>query len=105
MPPRTHRQATAAHLSASIAHELNQPLGAMLNNAEAAALIINSPSPSLDEIKGLIDDIKRDDQRAAEVIMRLRRLLAKGAFDPQEVDVNEVVRDVLQDCVRAGRRP
>ena len=42
-----NRQATAGHLSASIAHELNQPLGAILNNAEAAALIINSPSPSL----------------------------------------------------------
>ena len=91
-----NRQATAGHLSASIAHELNQPLGAILNNAEAVALIINSPSPSLEEIKTIVDDIKRDDQRAAEVIKRLRRLVTKGAFDPQEVDVNEAVREVLQ---------
>jgi signal transduction histidine kinase len=90
-----NRQATAGQLSASIAHELNQPLGAILNNAEAAALIIDSPSPNLQEIKTIIDDIKRDDQRASEVIKRLRRLLTRGAFDPQEVDLNEVVREVL----------
>ena len=60
-----NRQATAGQLSASIAHELNQPLGAILNNAEAAALIIDSPSPDLEEVKTIIGDIKRDDQRAA----------------------------------------
>ena len=91
-----NRQATAGQLSASIAHELNQPLGAILNNAEAAALIIESPSPDLEEIKTIINDIKRDDQRASEVIKRLRRLLTRGGFDPQEVDLNEVVREVLQ---------
>ena len=66
-----NRQATAGHLSASIAHELNQPLGAILNNAEAAALMVASPSPNLEEIKAILDDIKRDDQRAGEVIKRL----------------------------------
>ena len=91
-----NRQATAGHLSASIAHELNQPLGAILNNAEAAALMIASPSPDLEEIKTILDDIKRDDQRASEVIKRLRRLLTRGGFEPQEVDVNDVVREVLQ---------
>jgi C4-dicarboxylate-specific signal transduction histidine kinase len=91
-----NRQATAGHLSASIAHELNQPLGAILNNAEAAAMIIDSPSPDLEEIRAIISDIKRDDQRASEVIKRLRRLLTRGSFDPQEVDLNEVVREVLK---------
>ena len=91
-----NRQATAGQLSASIAHELNQPLGAILNNAEAAALMIKSPSPNLEEIETIIDDIKRDDQRASKVIKRLRRLLTRGVFDPQEVDLNEVVREVLQ---------
>jgi hypothetical protein len=66
-----NRQATAGQLSASIAHELNQPLGAILNNAEAA-----------EEVKTIIDDIKRDDQGASEVIKRLRHLFARGVFDP-----------------------
>ena len=91
-----NRQATAGQLSASIAHELNQPLGAILNNAEAAALLIKSPSPNLQELETIIDDIKRDDERASKVIKRLRRLLTRGAFDPQEVDLNEVVREVLR---------
>ena len=91
-----NRQATAGQLSASIAHELNQPLGAILNNVEAAALMIKSPSLNLEEIETILDDIRRDDNRASEVIKRLRRLLTRGAFDPQDVDLNEVVREVLQ---------
>ena len=91
-----NRQATAGQLSASIAHELNQPLGAILNNVEAAKLMVASPSPNLEEIKTILDDIKRDDERASKVIKRLRRLLTRGEFDPQEVDLNKVVRDVVR---------
>jgi C4-dicarboxylate-specific signal transduction histidine kinase len=91
-----NRRATAGQLSASIAHELNQPLGAILNNVEAAALMLVSPSPNLEEIKTVLDDIKRDDERASKVIKRLRRLLTQGVFDPQEVDLNKVVREVVR---------
>ena len=100
-----NRRSTAGQLSASIAHELNQPLGAILNNVEAAALMINSPSPNLAEIETILDDIRRDDRRAAEVIKRLRRLLTRSVFDPQEVDLNEVVREVLDilSAQAAGR--
>jgi len=91
-----NRQATAGQLSASIAHELNQPLGAILNNAEAAALLIKSPSPNLKELETIIHDIKRDNERASKVIRRLRRLLTRGSFDSQEVDLNKVVRDVVR---------
>ena len=90
-----NRQATAGQLSASIAHELNQPLGAILNNVEAATLILDSPSPRLHEIRAILDDIKRDDKRASEVIMPLRRFLIRGAVEAREVDLNEVVRDVF----------
>ena len=78
-----NRRATAGQLSASIAHELNQPLGAILNNAEAAALLIKSPSPNLEELETIIDDIKRDDERASKVIKRLRRLLTRGPSTPR----------------------
>ena len=91
-----NRRATAGQLTASIAHELNQPLGAILNNAETAAIMIDSPSPNLEEIRAIISDIKRDDQRASEVIKRLRRLLTRSAFEPQEVDLNDTIREVCE---------
>jgi C4-dicarboxylate-specific signal transduction histidine kinase len=90
-----NRQATVGQLSASLAHELNQPLGAILNNVEAAAIIMEAPSPDLQEIRAILHDIRRDDQRASDVIKRLRTFLARRAFEPQEVDINQVVRDVL----------
>lgn len=91
-----NRQATVGQLSASIAHELNQPLGAILNNVEAAALIVDAPSPNLHEIRSILSDIKRDDHRASDVIKRLRRLLTRGTFDSQEVDLNDVVHEVFE---------
>jgi signal transduction histidine kinase len=90
-----NRQATVGQLSAAIAHELNQPLGAILNNVETAALLVNAPSLNRQELKAILTDIKRDDQRATEVIRRLRRLLTHGVVDRHEVDVNDVIRDVF----------
>jgi signal transduction histidine kinase len=90
-----NRHATAGEMSASIAHELNQPLGAILSNTEAAELILNSCSPDLDEIKAILKDIRRDDQRASEVIRRLRSLLKKTAFEPKDIDLNETVRETF----------
>ena len=61
-----NRQTTAGELSASIAHELNQPLGAILSNTETVELMLETPSPNLEEIKTILTDIKRADQRATE---------------------------------------
>ena len=91
-----NRRTTAGALSASIAHELNQPLGAILNNAETAALILNSASPDLEEIKLIVNEIKRDDERASEVIVRLRRLLGKAALEARDVELNETVREAFE---------
>lgn len=90
-----NRHATAGELSASIAHELNQPLGAILNNTEAAIAILDSPAPNVEEIKRALADIKRDDQRASEIILQLRRLLRKSPTDSRDIDLNETVRHVL----------
>jgi signal transduction histidine kinase len=91
-----NRHATAGELSSSIAHELNQPLGAILNNAEAAELILNSASPNLQELKEILADIRRDDKRASEVILRLRRLLKKATPDFKQIDLNDAVGEVLE---------
>ena len=91
-----NRHATAGELSASIAHEINQPLGSILNNTESAILILGSASPNLDEVKEILNDIKRDDERAGEVILRLRRLLKKAEVETREFDLNETAREVLQ---------
>jgi C4-dicarboxylate-specific signal transduction histidine kinase len=90
-----NRRATAGELSASIAHELNQPLGAILSNTETAEMLLGSPSPNLEEIKEILADIKRDDQRAEEVIVRLRRLLQKAPLESRAVDINQIIREVF----------
>ena len=100
-----NRRATVGELSASLAHELNQPLGSILTNAETAELIANSPSPDMAEIKEIMADIKRDDQRAAEIIRRLRNILKKAPSETKDFDLNEVVREVFDFlAVQAGAR-
>ena len=91
-----NRQATAGELSSSIAHELNQPLGSILTNAESAELILRSATPDLDEVKEIISDIKRDDLRASEVIRRMRSLLKRAPFETQEIDLNQTVREAFE---------
>jgi C4-dicarboxylate-specific signal transduction histidine kinase len=91
-----NRYTMAGELTASIAHELNQPLGAILTNAESAALMLRSPVPDLNELREIIEDIRRDDTRASEVIVRLRSLLKKAPFELKELDLNDVVRDAVE---------
>jgi len=86
----------AGELTATIAHELNQPLGAIMANVEAAQLIANYSDPDLSEIKKILADIRRDDERASEVIGRLRDLLKKAPFAPKPIDLNDVARDTLR---------
>ncbi|WP_249144041.1 ABC transporter substrate binding protein [Bradyrhizobium lablabi] len=90
-----NRQATAGELSSSIAHELNQPLGSILTNAESAEMILRSTAPDLDEVKEIISDIKRDDLRASEVIRRMRSLLKRVPFETKEIDLNQTMREAF----------
>ena len=73
-----NRFSTAGELTASIAHEINQPLGAILTNAETAQAILRSPTPDIAELDEIVADIVQDDQRATEVIRRMRALLKKA---------------------------
>jgi signal transduction histidine kinase len=91
-----NRFSTAGELTASIAHEINQPLGSILTNAETAQSILTSPHPDLEELKDIVDDILRDDRRASEVIRRIRSLLKKAPFESKNTDLNEVVRETVE---------
>ena len=91
-----NRSATAGALSASVADELTQPLGAIQSSAEAAALYLNANPPNLSRVGQLLANIRRDDQRAAAIIRHLRQLLKKkDTNELQEFDVNEVITDAL----------
>ena len=91
-----NRNATAGELSSSIAHELNQPLGSILTNAETAELILKSEHPDLGEVREILADIKRDDQRAGEVIRRLRNYLKRTPFETRDIDLNEIVGEAFR---------
>ena len=72
------RLASLGELTASIAHEVNQPLGAILSNAEAAEMLLDSPHPPLGEIRQILADIRRDDLLASEVIKQVRALVGNN---------------------------
>ena len=90
-----NRYSAVGELTTSIAHEINQPLGSILTNAETAELMLKSSSPNLDELREILADIRRDDQRASEVIRRLRSVLKKTPFEMKLIDLNETVRQAM----------
>ena len=92
---RLNRLSTAGELSASIAHELVQPLSAILRNSDAAVGILDSEIPNITELKEILNDIKRDDHRASDVITRLGRLFRRIPIETQDVDLNDLVREVF----------
>jgi PAS domain S-box-containing protein len=83
-------------LSGSLAHELNQPLTAILSNAQAAQRLLARADVDLDEVREILTDIVSDDKRAGEVIHGLRVLLKQGESRHQPLDLNAVVRDVIR---------
>ncbi len=93
---RLTRFAALGELSAALAHELNQPLAAILSNAQAAQRFLAQEKSDPAEIRDILQDIVADDERASAVISRLRTLLKKGEFQPEPVDVNEVLRESLR---------
>ena len=97
---------TLGALSGSLAHELNQPLGIILTNAQAAQEILYQGSPDLAEIQSILVDIVKADRRAGEVIDRLRALFKQGPVSLQPVLLNQIIEEVLNltraDLVRRG---
>jgi signal transduction histidine kinase len=90
------RVSTVGELTTSVAHELNQPLGAILSNADAAEMFLAADPPALDEVRDILADIRKDDQRASEIIRRMRSLLRKQELAPKSIEINEAVEEVLK---------
>ena len=107
-----NRFSTAGELTASIAHEINQPLGSILTNAETANAILKSQSsdiaelPDIIELKEIVNDILQDDRRATEVIRRMRSLLKKAPFELKNIDLNDLVRETVRflSSLAVGRK-
>jgi two-component system sensor kinase FixL len=89
------RVSMMGQLASALAHELNQPLGAILRNAEAAELFLASSKPDLEELRNIITDIRMDDQRAGGVIARLRQLLKRRKIEMQVIDAAKLVDEVV----------
>jgi signal transduction histidine kinase len=90
------RVSVLGQLSGAIAHELNQPLTAILSNAEAGRRMLRREPADLEEIAAILGDIANDDRRAAAVIQRLRALLERGDHRHQLVDAGELVGEVME---------
>jgi two-component system, LuxR family, sensor kinase FixL len=90
------RVASLGELSAALTHELKQPLTAILNNAQTAQLLVADDDVDVQQVREILSDIVADNERAGAVINRLHVLVKKREFQPQPLDVNELIQEVLQ---------
>jgi C4-dicarboxylate-specific signal transduction histidine kinase len=100
---RANRFATAGELTASITHEINQPLGAAQINTDTLDLLLRSSSPDLHEMKEVVADIRNDQERIIEVVRRLRSLLKKAPLELRDIDLNDVARETEKFVSHFGR--
>ena len=89
------RVSTMGQLASSLAHELNQPLGAILHNAEAAEFFLQNGHPDIEEIRAILADIRQDDQRAGAIIDRMRTLVRPREFQGGRLNMNTLVGEVV----------
>jgi PAS domain S-box-containing protein len=89
------RVTVLGELSGAIAHEVNQPLTAILSNAQAALHLLAPETPNFAEIRGALEDIVQEDNRAGDIIQRLRGLLKKGEGEFESVDLNKLVEATI----------
>ena len=89
------RVSMMGQLASALAHEFSQPLGAILRNTEAAEIFLEHEPPDLDELRAILADIRHDDQRAGNVIDRLRALLKRRNFAPSALSVSELLGKVI----------
>ncbi|MHB9005547.1 MAG: ATP-binding protein [Limisphaerales bacterium] len=88
------RVSTLGQLASALAHELSQPLGAILRNAEAGEMLLEQDPPDLVELRAILSDIRQDDQRAGGVIDRMRALLKRRKIEPTVLSVPDLLQDI-----------
>jgi signal transduction histidine kinase len=98
------RLATVGELAASISHEINQPLGAILANAETAELLLDAKTANAEELRQILTDIRRDDVRASEVMRRVRALASRQEIEMKPLDVNAVAQSAASLLEPEARR-
>jgi len=89
------RVTTMGELAASIAHEVNQPLGAIVGNADICLQWLDGEQPDLVQLREAIEDIANDGHRASQVIARIRSLVKKHHPEKTEVDLSDIIREVV----------
>src|SRR5262249_51420096 len=89
------RVSVLGELSGAIAHEINQPLTAILSNAQAALHLLGQKSPDLTEVSDVLRDIVQEDNRAGEVVHRLRSLLKKGERKFEAININDLINSTI----------
>jgi PAS domain S-box-containing protein len=92
---RASRAMTVGEMAASIAHEVSQPLTAVVANAGACRRLLDVQAPDLDEIREAVEDILRDGTRASDVLTRIRAMLRQGAVNRERLELTEVVGEVV----------
>jgi len=90
------RVSATGQLATTLAHELNQPLGAILRNAEAAELFLQQDPPDLEELRAILADIRHDDQRATAVIEHMRSLLKRRDLQIETFAVGELIEPMVK---------
>jgi len=91
-----NRVATMGQLTASIAHEVNQPIAAAVTNAQAALRWLAARPPDLEEVRQALDHIVKDAKRAGDVIGRIREIIKKAPPRKDRMDMNEAIREVIE---------
>ena len=90
------RLSTMGELATSLAHELNQPLTAILSNVQAAQRFLGASPPNLTEVREILSDVVQDNNRASQVIQRLRALVRKAPTAFVALDIGDLLRDVVR---------
>jgi C4-dicarboxylate-specific signal transduction histidine kinase len=98
------RLAAVGELTASIAHEVNQPLAAILSNTETVEILLDAPKPAVTTIREILGDIRMDNDRASSVIRRLRSLLRKRSLEMIPLHVNSILRETHRFVSFEARR-